>query len=311
MSTYSRRGLKKPEPSSERTVSRLRLSKAVTLSETTSVQIAARTMAEHRVDAVLLVDTEGILSGILTDKDVAIRLVAEGLDPDHVAASEVMTHGPSYCYKTQSAIEALNIMITGHFRHLPVVDAELGCAVNLLDITKCLYDAITRLERASDQGIAFYESLASADQYSEPSGPSASILSTIRERLFQPAIAVMIDERAGAPQVHPHHTVRHACRVMRGRHSSSVVVVSAELGPGGGAMKGILTSKDVLFRVAARGLSPDHVTVDEVMTRNPDTVTSSATIVDALHMMHDEHYLHLPVVNASGRCVALVDVLQL
>lgn len=43
-------------------------------------------------------------------------------------------------------------MLTGKFRHLPVV--ENGEVIALLDITKCLYDAIARLERAAEKGKA-------------------------------------------------------------------------------------------------------------------------------------------------------------
>jgi hypothetical protein len=42
--------------------------------------------------------------------------------------------------------------VTGKFRHLPVV--ENGEVVALLDITKCLYDAIARMERAAEKGNA-------------------------------------------------------------------------------------------------------------------------------------------------------------
>lgn len=41
---------------------------------------------------------------------------------------------------------------TGKFRHLPVV--ENGEVIALLDITKCLYDAISRMEKAAEQGSA-------------------------------------------------------------------------------------------------------------------------------------------------------------
>lgn len=52
----------------ERTVKKLRLSKALTISEGTTVSDACRRMAARRVDAVLLTDANALLSGILTDK---------------------------------------------------------------------------------------------------------------------------------------------------------------------------------------------------------------------------------------------------
>jgi predicted transcriptional regulator len=52
----------------ERTVKRLRLSKALTIPESTTILEACRRMAVRRVDAVLLTDSNALLCGILTDK---------------------------------------------------------------------------------------------------------------------------------------------------------------------------------------------------------------------------------------------------
>lgn len=49
-----------------------------------------------------------------------------------------------------------------------------------------------------------------------------------------------------------------------------------------GALAGIFTEKDLLNRVLAKGLNPDHYAVSEMMTPNPDTVQSSMTILGAL-----------------------------
>lgn len=54
--------------SGERTVKKLRLSKALTIPEGTTVSDACRRMASRRVDAVLLTDSNALLSGIVTDK---------------------------------------------------------------------------------------------------------------------------------------------------------------------------------------------------------------------------------------------------
>lgn len=60
----------------------------------------------------------------------------------------------------------------------------------------------------------------------------------------------------------------------------------------------------------ASDLNPDRTSVIRVMTPHPDTVRSSMTILEALKKMHDNHYLHLPVVDDHGQMAGLVDVLQ-
>lgn len=58
----------------DRTVKKLRLSKALTIPEGTLVSDACRRMAHRRVDAVLLTDSNGLLSGIVTDKVISYLL---------------------------------------------------------------------------------------------------------------------------------------------------------------------------------------------------------------------------------------------
>jgi len=52
--------------------------------------------------------------------------------------------------------------LAGKFRHLPVV--ENGEVVALLDITKCLYDAIARMERAAEKGNAIAAAVESVER---------------------------------------------------------------------------------------------------------------------------------------------------
>jgi hypothetical protein len=58
-----------------------------------------------------------------------------------------------YMYYLDVAIICnISFWLTGKFRHLPIV--ENGEVIALLDITKCLYDAISRMEKAAEQGSA-------------------------------------------------------------------------------------------------------------------------------------------------------------
>lgn len=75
---------------------------------------------------------------------------------------------------------------------------------------------------------------------------------------------------------------------------------------------GILTPKDVLTRVVARGKSADLTAVSSVMTPNPECASADLTLLDALREMHDQKFLHLPVRDESTGCViGLVDVMEL
>jgi CBS domain-containing protein len=62
-----------------------------------------------------------------------------------------------------------------------------------------------------------------------------------------------------------------------------------------GELKGLFTERDLLNRVVAKGLSPQDLRLEEVMTRDPVTVASDSTLVQALKTMFESGIRHLPV----------------
>ncbi|KAJ3671441.1 hypothetical protein LUZ60_007520 [Juncus effusus] len=288
----------------ERTVKKLRLSKALTIPEGTTVSDACRRMATRRVDAVLLTDANGLLSGIVTDKDIATRVIAEGLRPEQTAVSKIMTRNPLYVMADSMAIEALQKMVQGKFRHLPVVDN--GEVIAMLDIAKCLYDAISRLEKAAEQGSALVAAVEGVErQWGSNFSAQYAFVETLREKMFKPSLSTIINENTKVAAVSPSDPVSVAAKKMREFRVNSVVVVN------GAELQGIFTSKDLLMRVVAQNLSPELTLVEKVMTANPDCASVDTTILDALHIMHDGKFLHIPVLDREGQVAACLDVLQL
>ncbi|KAI4343487.1 hypothetical protein L6164_010828 [Bauhinia variegata] len=288
----------------ERTVKKLRLSKALTIPEGTTVSEACRRMAARRVGAVLLTDANALLSGIVTDKDIATRVIAEGLRPEQTIVSKVMTRNPIFVTADSLAIEALQKMIQGKFRHLPVV--ENGEVIALLDITKCLYDAISRMEKAAEQGSAIAAAVEGVErQWGSNLSVPNTFIETLRERMFKPSLSTIIGENTKVAIASAADPVYVAARKMRELRVNSALILT------GNKIQGIFTSKDILLRVVAQNLSPELTLVEKVMTPNPECASFETTILDALHMMHDGKFLHLPVLDRDGYVAACVDVLQI
>lgn len=103
---------------------------------------AARQMADDDVGALPVCDGAGRLCGVVTDRDLARRVVAEGLDPatplrDVVDSAEVVTIGAD-----DSAEEAIRTMKEHAVRRLPVIDGtRLVGMVSQADIARELPDA--------------------------------------------------------------------------------------------------------------------------------------------------------------------------
>lgn len=94
--------------------------------------------------------------------------------------------------------------------------------------------------------------------------------------------------------------VQQACRAMRDRKVGAVLVTGSS-----GELVGIFTGRDAVCRVVAEGLNPMLTTLEDVMTGNPDKMAPGKNAVDALRIMKDGGYRHLPVVE-GGKIVGVV-----
>jgi len=95
----------------------------VCLPADTMVRAAALLMAERRIAAVLV--TEGRrLIGIFTERDLTVRVVADGKDPATTMLDAVMTRAPDTLGPQAAASEALDLMERHRYRHLPVVEGD-------------------------------------------------------------------------------------------------------------------------------------------------------------------------------------------
>ena len=221
--------------------------------------------------------------GILTDKDIAYRVVALGLDVRTTPVSQVMSRDPISVSAKGNRIEALNIMVSKKFRHLPVLSdleesgdehdkdaAEMpsSTVVGLLDITKCVFDRLDELQIKSREE----EQILSAMELIEQRGGSAVV----------EAMGAVMNQIQGCPSVgsvlvgHPDDlqedvvpevtmkaSVKDAALVMKEHHQTAVLVLSA--GEKEDRVAGILTTKDIVLRVLAANLDPNTTSAVRVM----------------------------------------------
>jgi signal-transduction protein with cAMP-binding, CBS, and nucleotidyltransferase domain len=84
----------------------------------------ARRMNDRNVGAIVVVDDDNRAVGIVTDRDITIRVTAQGRDPISIPVSKVMTSEPVTVSEMTTAREALYAMRAGCFRRLPVVNNQ-------------------------------------------------------------------------------------------------------------------------------------------------------------------------------------------
>ncbi|KAL1301644.1 hypothetical protein AAFC00_005867 [Neodothiora populina] len=287
------------------TVLALRPSPALQIKPNTTVAEAAQLMAAKREDCVLVTDDDDRIAGIFTAKDLAFRVVGEGIKANSITIADIMTKNP-LCAKTDtSATDALDLMVRKGFRHLPVMDENHDIS-GILDITKCFYDAMEKLERAYSSSRKLYDALEGVQAELGSSQPQQIIqyVEAIRHKMSGPTLESVLN---GLPPitVSVRTSVKEAAALMKENHTTAVLVQDQ------GSITGIFTSKDVVLRVIAAGLDPSNCSVVRVMTPHPDFAPMDMSIQSALRKMHDGHYLNLPVMSNEGEIVGMVDVLKL
>lgn len=95
-----------------------------TLQVGASVLDAARAMGEEDVGSIPVVDSSGILAGMITDRDIVLRVVAAEKDPRATAVEDVATTSISPAYPDTPLDEALQLMAQWQVRRLPVIEGD-------------------------------------------------------------------------------------------------------------------------------------------------------------------------------------------
>jgi CBS domain-containing protein len=110
-----------------------------------TVADAAREMRDGDVGSVVVVENGGV-AGIVTDRDIAVRVVAQGLDPDATRVSEVATMRPVTLTVDQSVDDAIRLVREQNVRRIIVLqDGRAAGIVSLGDLA---------IERDTDSALA-------------------------------------------------------------------------------------------------------------------------------------------------------------
>ncbi len=105
------------------------------------------------------------------------------------------------------------------------------------------------------------------------------------------------------PTVTPDTSVADAIRRMLAERVGAVTVVDANH-----VVAGIFTERDVLKRLALSGRDPSKTQVRELMTTPVELATEATSEAEALQVMLERHYRHLPVVDSKGVLLGMLSI---
>ena len=83
----------------------------------------ARRMRDHNIGCLPVGENDRLI-GMITDRDLACRAVAEGVDLTTAKAREVMTKGITWCFDDESVDDAVERMEKKQIHHMPVLDRQ-------------------------------------------------------------------------------------------------------------------------------------------------------------------------------------------
>ncbi len=101
----------------------------------------------------------------------------------------------------------------------------------------------------------------------------------------------------------PQASVWDAACIMTKANCGSILVIDAA-----GALQGILTERDLMTRVLAKALDPKSTPASEVMTRNPQSVVPEMKVAEAVVIMIERGFRHLPIINAAGKILGVFSI---
>jgi CBS domain-containing protein len=120
-----------------------------------TVADAVQLMIDNNAGAVAVVDDQGIVAGMFTERDVLEKFALSRRDPNNTLVRELMSPMVEMATEETTAAEALRVMLERHYRHMPVVD-DNGKVLGILSIRHILEakidDLLARLDASSRPG---------------------------------------------------------------------------------------------------------------------------------------------------------------
>ena len=122
-------------------------SKTITTSKETKIVDIAHILAKEKIGAIIIIEKEKVI-GILSERDI-VRAFTQKKSVRNTKAQEIMTKNVFTCSLEDNNEVLLTLMVTKHFRHLPVLDKnKLVGVVSIGDLVK---DRTKRLKKEIDQ----------------------------------------------------------------------------------------------------------------------------------------------------------------
>ncbi len=250
----------------------------ISVDPTATVGDAVRIMQQHQCTSLLVVEKDRLL-GIVTERDILLKHVFENPDKLDMAITDVMTTDPNVLYEDDSAAFALNEMSVLECRHITVVD-KTSRPCGILTVEHILADLDEKALAATNAKPEKKHGLR-PECFDEP------------VQILQPPEPLCLESGS---------SLKAAIGHMVERNFGSVMIVMNK------RLVGILTERDILYKIAGKVTDLSRLFVDEYMTSDPYSLGMEDAIRDAIRIFRQYKVRHIPLVNDRHEPVAFMSV---
>lgn len=240
-------------------------------------------MARDSIGCILIIDKQAELVGICTERDILKKVALREAEVYQAPVSSIMTHRPRAVKNNVSVARALFEMVSGGFRHLPVLDSK-----------ECQYRVI------SSKGFVDFVYRHLTKQIA--ANPVIEILkaSAVDEFFLRQIHELSPDKPV---LLHEDQPLNIVLKRLQQRNIGAILAINKQQ-----KLSGIFSERDYLIKVAGEGLESNSLRLKEVMTARPKTVLESATISLAFNLLSEGGFRHLPVVDELEELKGVVTI---
>ncbi len=279
----------------------------LTTNVNTPIRKVGERMQDQRIGCLLVVDGKEPL-GILTESDIVQKVVAAGRDPATTMAGEVMSTPLITIGPDESVVSADELMDREHIRHLAVVDQ--GDVIGIVSVRDLLFP-MQYLAVFSDPNVIKGLSKAAKGRAREPMARSER---RVDDRVKLKRFGNKVAAKSPFGKVRAEHLMErdvpyyHADALgltlatsMINRHCGAIPIVN-----GRRDLIGIVTEFDLL-NALIQGRDLEKVQASEIMAGEPKFVRKDTPAEEIIKIMDSLHLIHIPVVDAGGKLLGLIE----
>jgi CBS domain-containing protein len=309
----------------------------VTVAASTPVDALMREMRDHAVGSVVVLDAAGRAVGLVTDRDVALRVVAAGRTPSRTPSSAVMSTPLTAAKPTDPVESVVESMRRTGVRRIPILedgrpvgivafdDLLVAFGSELEQLGACVAGEI-RSSRARSQGARLRGELEArieeaAAQLRRLGDQSLRRMSSEFEQVAE-RVVHSIRRASGSREEHreievrdlmepdvrscrPQDALSEPARIMWERDCGCVPVVASD---GSNRVVGMITDRDICMATYTSGRLLAELRVSDSMSRGVHSVGPDDPVAEAERVMRDARVRRLPVMDERGHLLGILSL---